>query len=192
MARKILPDQAYLLQCLAYDPGTGVLTWRTRPPEHFLREPDHRTWNTKYAGQEAGVTTNTGHRLLCIDYGRYLAHRVIWKMTTGEEPPLVLDHCNMVGRDNRRENIREATFSQNLQNRKTNKNNRNGLKGITFNKKHNVFRARIHLDRREIHLGIFATANEAYASYCTAARILFGEFWNDGHLIADAPDVDST
>lgn len=50
--------------------------------------------------------------------------------------------------------------------------------GVTFDKRHKTkpWRARIIKERREIHLGNFATAEEAHDAYARNARSLFGEF----------------
>ena len=47
-------------------------------------------------------------------------------------------------------------------------NNTSGYKGVTWNKRAKKWRAQIWLDGKFVHLGTYATAEEAYAAYCRA------------------------
>lgn len=59
---------------------------------------------------------------------------------------LQVDHINNNGLDNRLENLRIGTRSQNLQNVKMFKHNTSGVKGLSFNKRYNIWRAYIKLN----------------------------------------------
>ena len=64
----------------------------------------------------------------------------------------MVDHHDGNGFNNRRiQNLRPSTNQQNTQNQRIRKNNSSGYKGVTFDKHHNKFRARIffHRPRRE-------------------------------------------
>jgi len=51
---KELPIE-FLRECLSYDPETGILTWKERPPEHFVHSSRaDGGFNVKYAGKQAG------------------------------------------------------------------------------------------------------------------------------------------
>lgn len=96
-------------------------------------------------------------------------------------PGVQVDHINGDGLDNRRCNLREATHSQNQQNRGKNRNNSTGFKGVDFVKHRGKFRARIMANRVLVSLGAdFATAEEAHAAYCEAAKRLHRRFANTG------------
>lgn len=47
-----------------------------------------------------------------------MAHRIIWKMETGSDPACEIDHRDLNGLNNRWENLREATTTQNGFNKK--------------------------------------------------------------------------
>ncbi|HFI0463200.1 TPA: AP2 domain-containing protein [Streptococcus suis] len=47
-------------------------------------------------------------------------------------------------------------------NQKVRKNNSSGYKGVSYSKKYNNYRAYLNLSRKQIYLGSFATAEEAY------------------------------
>lgn len=90
----------------------------------------------------------------------------------------IVDHKNRNGLDNRRENLRSVTTSQNAMNSRVSKNSVSGYKGVGFVKSHNMWRCRIMIQRKEFTLGEYSTAIEAAQSYNIAAQHLFGEFAN--------------
>lgn len=78
--------------------------------------------------------------------------------------------------DNRRANLRLATKSQNQMNRRIQRNNTSGFKGVHLFKRTGKFRAYIMVQGKEKHLGYFATAEEAHVAYVKAAVEIHGEF----------------
>ncbi len=90
----------------------------------------------------------------------------------------LVDHIDLNGINNRRNNLRIATHSQNLQNKSIQSNNQLGYKGVTLvrGKYQNKFKAQIQFDGKLFYLGIHDTVEEAYAVYCEKAKELFGEF----------------
>lgn len=93
---------------------------------------------------------------------------------------LVPDHINKNKLDNRSVNLRVATKAENLRNRGIQRNSTTGLTGAYLDKRWNRYTARIKFNRKYIHLGCFATAQEAHERYCEAARKLHGEFYCAG------------
>ena len=92
---------------------------------------------------------------------------------TGWSP---VDHVNGNGLDNRRANLRQATNQQNSQNRGLSSINTSGYKGVGFDRRRRKWRAYIHVDGRQRHLGYFTTAPEAAAAYDIAAIEHFGDY----------------
>jgi hypothetical protein len=178
MAAKPLPDQDYLRQCFAYEADTGVLIWAERPPEHFFDTRSHRSWTTRFAGKVAGVVTNhpKSHIIVAIYGKKYLAHRLIWKMLTNEEPPEV-DHWDGNELNNRQSNLRAADRGKNARNTKKHADNPR-MKGVYRNKK--GWCSKIMRDGVIYRLGTYSTEEEAHAAYCEAAQKLHGEFANFG------------
>lgn len=88
----------------------------------------------------------------------------------------VVDHINMDPLDNRRENIRIATRSQNQMNRRVSSNSTTGYKGVSVDSRSGKFRAAISINRKPIHLGLFPTAEEAAEAYAEASRKYHGEY----------------
>ena len=98
----------------------------------------------------------------------FLVHRLIMKPKNNQQ----IDHINGNGLDNRKENLRLATASQNMQNRK-------GWgkfpKGVKLNKYTGKYEARFQMNKQYFHLGNFDTVEEASQAYQTKAKEYFGE-----------------
>lgn len=88
----------------------------------------------------------------------------------------VVDHANRDRLDNRRENLRIASRSQNTANSIMSSRNTSGYKGVHFRKEQNRWRAFICVNKKGISLGQYATAEEAAHAYNEAASKYFGEF----------------
>ena len=103
-------------------------------------------------------------------------HRVILSRMLGR--PLLnheqVDHINCNSFDNARNNLRLCTPHQNRWNRKLNKNNSSGYKGVKSSR--NKWRATIQVNNQEIDLGSFTTPEDAAHAYDDAARLHFGIF----------------
>lgn len=106
-----------------------------------------------------------------------MAHRLAWLYIYGEWPIDQLDHINRNTSDNRIENLREATQSQNNANRSANKSKKySPLKGVSFYPDSKRWTASIRINNKNRHLGCFDTAEEAHAAYVAEADQVFGEF----------------
>ena len=90
----------------------------------------------------------------------------------------MVDHINGNGMDNRRNNLRLATDQQNQANEKLSRNNTSGYKGVNYDKRnpYRPWKASLTFNYKQIFLGNFATAEEAYQAYCEGAKRYFGEF----------------
>lgn len=160
MTRPLL-TRARLLELLEYDPATGRFFWLV-------------SQGTRSAGSEAGNHRSDGYIYIKIDRVLYRKTRLIWLYVHGHWPINHIDHINGKTWDDRLINLRDATRSENLGNRKRNKNNTSGFKGV--HRRGNSFRAYINHNGTRFHLGCFSSAVEAHAVYCAKATELFGEF----------------
>lgn len=91
-------------------------------------------------------------------------------------PGTLVDHVNGRTLDNRRANLRAATPPQNSQNRRARRGTRAPYKGVRLTRTLRGFVARIQVDGRLLHLGVYETARAAAQAYDTAAREFFGPF----------------
>ena len=85
-------------------------------------------------------------------------------MMTGEDPAsLDIDHINRNTSDNRWENLRLATRSENKFNNGGYKRSKSGVKGVTFDKSRSAWRVYRRCDGKNKFLGTFQTEAEAIA-----------------------------
>ena len=108
-------------------------------------------------------------RLLGSSFGE---HRLVHLLFTGEWPYQV-DHKNGIRSDNRPENLRSATHSQNCFNRKPLSSHH---KGCYWQPKRKKWIAQIGVDGSRKTIGYFDTETEAADAYRTASKQLHGEF----------------
>lgn len=86
----------------------------------------------------------------------------------------IIDHLNGDTLDNRKENLRACTNSQNTKNRGKQKNNTSGYKGVFA--WGNRWRAKIQSDGVVIHLGAFDIKEDAARAYDREAFVKHGAF----------------
>jgi hypothetical protein len=102
-------------------------------------------------------------------------HRVIMNCSDDK----IVDHKDGNGLNNQRENLRICTNLQNQGNRKLNKNNTSGIRGVYLRKDDKKWEANIRINNKTKHLGIFTDKLEAKNVYTKAAKEHFGEFYNE-------------
>jgi hypothetical protein len=161
MADKTTITAEELRARLRYDPETGI----------FSSIVPWARWAGK--AQLTGVIIGAGYVAIHVKGRRYYAHRLAWLYMTGEWPNEEIDHINRDRKDNRWANLRAATRSTNCQN---SRGRGRYLKGTKFDPRCGSWLARIHVNKREIHLGSFRTEAEAHAAYVEAAKKYHGEF----------------
>lgn len=180
---KLTIDIELLREILAYDSGTGALTWRKRDTRLFAADKDVDPWNERYAGSQAFVSADSrGYLRGKIQGKRYAAHRVIWAMVHGVWPDEV-DHINGVRSDNRLANLRDVSTVENGQNRKRPNTNTSGVVGVVWHKQKQRWQAQIGVNNRMVSLGRFADFDAAVAAR-KAAEINHGYHENHGREVA--------
>lgn len=91
-------------------------------------------------------------------------------------PGLETDHINGNKLDNRRENLRICTSSQNKANSGLSKMNTSGYKGVRWRESRQKWEVDIRKDGRKVFLGRFDDIIEAAKAYDLAAKAHYGEF----------------
>ncbi len=124
---------------------------------------------------------------------KYYAKRSVWdgcrhkqihmhRVIAGSTPGQRTDHIDGDGMNNQRYNLRSCTNAQNMCNRKAQRNNTSGWKGVSWVKKLNKWRAQIESEGKGQMLGHFHDPIEAALAYDEAARRLHGEFASTNFL----------
>jgi hypothetical protein len=147
--------QERLKQVLRYEPETGLFYW----VEHKMN---------RKIGWFGGATNRDGYLQIMINKRCYGAHRLAWLYVHGVWPDKDIDHINGVRDDNRIENIRLASKSENQQNRTSNKNNKSGISGVSWHKAAKKWRAYICVNYKIKHLGLFEEFDKAKECYLAA------------------------
>lgn len=87
-----------------------------------------------------------------------------------------VDHWDLDGLHNWRENLRPATQSQNGANADRKSNNTSGFKGVFSYGEQGKWRAMIQVDRKIIHLGCSESREECARLYDAGALLYYGPF----------------
>lgn len=176
---KELPIE-FLRECLNYNADTGILTWKERPPEHFLHSSRaDGGFNTKYAGKQAGCVMARGYVWLTLCGKLHFAHRIAWAIYHGGYPMGLLDHDNGDRTDNSILNLIESTPEKNSRNQKKRITNTSGQMGVCLRKDTGKYRSFIQADGKRIWIGSHNTFEEAVAARKEAERI-YGYHENHG------------
>ena len=94
------------------------------------------------------------------------------RLLTNAPKGMVVDHINGNGLDNRRENIRVVTYTENLRNRGRDRANQSGYKGVSVSGK-TRWRARIKHEGKQITIGYFKTPEDAARAYDAKVKELW-------------------
>lgn len=106
---------------------------------------------------------------------RVIYERVLKRELTADEE---VDHKDRDKSNNRRDNLRLATRSQNLQNMGISPRNTSGYKGVDYRTKSGKWRAQIRTQNGDKkHLGLFDTPELASEAYEKSAKEIHGEFY---------------
>lgn len=90
---------------------------------------------------------------------------------------IIIDHIDGDSLNNKKSNLRICTVSQNSFNKKPYSNSPiKGIKGVSFIKRINKWRAQIQANKKKIYIGVYNTHIDAAIAYNERAKELFGEY----------------
>lgn len=156
--------------CFNYDPSSGIMTWA-------------KTLNQFKIGDVVGSVhvqkSGRRYRIMSFKGRSYQQHQFIYGWMTGNLPPegFEIDHEDRDGLNNKWNNLRLCTRSQNNANRKLN-NNKHGFRGVhAYTKASKTkYRAIVYADGNKYSKCGFETPEAAHEAYKHMAAKFHGEF----------------
>lgn len=130
------------------------------------------------AGLLVGVDDGRGYLKVGVDKKRYYVHQIIFLMHNGKFPKCV-DHADGDVANNRIENLREASVSQNMFNTKLNIKSTSGVKGVHFNKQKQKWQAKLVVRGKQIARA-FESFEDAVDFMGLFRELVHGKFANHG------------
>lgn len=121
-------------------------------------------------------TNSNGYLTLNIKQKRYHIQRVAWLLYFGHWPDGEVDHRDGNTSNNIITNLRLVTHAQNCKNRKLNKNNKSGIKGVNWHDKTQTWRAYISVNDKWLLVGHFKEKEAAIEARKSAEEKYHGEF----------------
>lgn len=152
-----------LIELLHYNIDTGIFTWKKQKGKN---KP----------GDVVKRVSDTGYNIVMLDRKLYKAHKLALYYVYGIYPDKSVDHINGIKTDNRFDNLRLATKSENAFNMKLKVNNTSGVKGVSWRTDRNKWRVYIKVNGIYESFGHFSTLEEAREVAYTARQHRHGEF----------------
>ena len=154
------------------------LTW-------LPRDDVEEKWNSRYANKNAGckVTNASGYKKWNVQVtyndkkNTLLCSRIIFLLHNGYlTKDKEIDHADGNSLNNKINNLRESTRDQNQHNAKLQKNNKSGVKGVSWNVKSKKWRVTIMVNKKRYNFGLYEKLEDAIKVAIEARKKLHGEF----------------
>lgn len=147
----------HIRSILEYQPEDGLLRWKERP--------GHNNFNSKFMGKVAGriVRRKDGgcHIGITFQSQFFYAHRIIWVLAHGPIPDgMEIDHIDGDGTNNRLENLRLVSSSQNKKNMRKRSDNKSGHAGVWLHPR-GKFYAYGKVEGKRVSIGFYDTFEAA-------------------------------
>ena len=148
--------------------GDGVVTGYTSKGDSFFVDIEDYPKIKDYCWRK----NQDGYIVTTVDRANVFLHRLLTKAPPG----FVVDHINHDTTDNRRQNLRVVTQSQNMQNACFEGTNISGMVGVNWDEKMKKWHARINVNKETIQLGYYEDFDDAVAARKIAEEKYFGEY----------------
>lgn len=149
--------------------------------EHVLYEPDtgifRRVKNSGgvKSGSVSGTIGSHGYLTVSVCGKNYLAHRLAILDQTGDWPLDIVDHVDGDKTNNRYNNLRQCSKSENGYNMKR-RPSRSGIKSVEWHEGAGKWRVRMEAGGKRHHIGFFSSLADAERSAIEARLKLHGAF----------------
>ena len=132
---------------LSYISATGQLVW-------------------KESGRVAGgLHKSTGYWRIQILGKYHTRSKLVWCLVNKKHPEGIIDHINRIRTDDRIENLRECSASENMANKGKLASNSSGFTGVTWHNQDKKWQAAIKRKGKSYHLGHFDCPEKAHQAY---------------------------
>ena len=131
--------------------------------------------NRVQIGRKTGFMNSNGYLQTCINKETYLNHRLIYIWHYGVEPQFI-DHIDGTRINNKIENLREVTTSQNCKNGKLRKNNKSGVKNVHWYKRDKKWCVDLKVNGKLKNFGKFEDLELAELVANEARKLYYGEY----------------
>ena len=122
-------------------------------------------WQDEHGYLRTNVRINKKHT-------RIYLHRLI----ANPDEDKVIDHINCNRRDNRKNNLRSATQTQNTYNKAISSKNKSGRTGVFWLKNSKKWMVNISYKNKSIYIGVFEDKQQAIEARRKAEDIYYGEY----------------
>jgi hypothetical protein len=146
----------------------------------FEYKNGHLYWKINKQKTRAGNKAGTNdffqsYVQITLNGKKFLAHRLIFMMFYGYMPKQI-DHVNCLKNDNRIENLRICTYSQNQLNIKP----KNLRKNVSFYKRTGKWQVQLKINQKTLHFGYFEDVELADLVAHEARDLYHGKFARHG------------
>ena len=161
------PSQEQLREIFTLrDNNTQPFLWKIKPSQ-----------STKIGDVAGSLNKSDGYYVIKFGGIAYRLHRLVWIYHNGDIPDkMLVDHIDGNPLNNKIENLRLSTNSQNICNSKIPSTNTSGVKGVHWDKSNNKWRAQMKINHKTKNLGSFDTIEEAETVVIALRNNLHGEF----------------
>ena len=126
--------------------------------KNFTYKDGHLYWKKARSGIQvnncAGCIDSKGYLRIKFNGKKYLNHRLIYLMHYGYLPKM-LDHIDNNRSNNKIENLRPATRSENLKNTLLRCDNSSGHKNVQFHAPTNKWKVSLRVNGKKKHIGLY-------------------------------------
>lgn len=158
--------QKTLKENLKYDPEKGLFTWLKKN-------------GAAAAGYNAGCLNTNGYWYIRLRGRLYQRSRLAWFYTYGYFPENCIDHKNRDRTDDRIKNLRDSSYQCNNRNRGNSKNNKSGVKGVSWDSREKKWVSQIMSNRVGKNLGYYKDIDNAVCARLAAEQCMDWEGCDD-------------
>lgn len=152
-----------------------IVGFTTNTHNEFYIDIDDFDKVKKYSWYE----NEDGYLISRINNNLVRMHRLIMDV---KDKKLDIDHINHNTLDNRKNNLRIVTRSQNSMNKKLANNSTSGITGVCFDKRKEKWRAYIKINGKQNELGYYNDFQDAVNARKNAEEECFGEYSYDNSI----------